>query len=151
MKPSGPQQIQLVSQYIQNYNKKVASRDAETFAEAIVYFCQFYQVNPKLVAGMIAVESSFRTDAVSSSGAIGLGQLKPDTANWLSVSDPYDPIENIGGMTRYIAWLVRKYNGSYDHAVSAYYQGPGSVDRNGITEVCLPYLYKVNGALARFQ
>jgi soluble lytic murein transglycosylase-like protein len=143
-------QVSQVATYIQSYNKKVPNTDVRTYAEAIVYFSQFYQVNPKLVTGMIAIESSFRTDAVSTSGAIGLGQLKPDTASWLSVSDPYDPVENIGGMTRYISWLVRKYNGSYDHAVSAYYQGPGTVDRNGITEACLPYLYKVNDALARF-
>ncbi|MEB3287486.1 MAG: lytic transglycosylase domain-containing protein [Vampirovibrionales bacterium] len=148
--PIAASQSLPIASYIQLSNKKVAANDARLFAEAIVYFCQFYRVNPKLVASMIAVESSYRSDAISSSGAIGLGQLKPDTANWLGVSDPFDPIENIGGMTRYLAWLIQRYQGSYDHAVSAYYQGQGTVDRNGITEACIPYLYKVNGALAKF-
>lgn len=144
-------QIDFYTNFITSYNKNIPRFQANVFAEAILGFSQYYKVDPRLVVSMIAVESSFRTDAISSSGAIGLGQLKPSTASWLGVSNPYDPIENIGGMTRYLSWLLSRYNGSLDHAVSAYYQGPGTIDRKGITDPCLPYLLKINNVLARFS
>lgn len=138
----------LVAAFISRYNKQLSWQEASAMAQAIMYYSQQYGVDFRLVTGLIAVESSFRTNAVSSSGAIGLGQLKPDTARWLGVADPYNPVDNIAGTTRFLGWLLKKYNGSLDHALSAYYQGPGSVDRNGITPVCYPYLQKVNKALS---
>ena len=40
-------------------------------------------VEPKLVASVINVESSFREEVVSPKGAVGLMQVKPSTAEWL--------------------------------------------------------------------
>lgn len=144
------EKVDALTNFINNYNKNITRQQANTIAEAIMEFSTHYNLDPRLVTSILAVESSFRTDAVSSSGAIGLGQLKPATASWLGVANPYDPIDNIAGATRYLAWLTQKYNGSYDHAVSAYYQGQGTIDRNGITEACLPYLMKINTVLSRF-
>ena len=140
--------VAYVSRFISGYNRKLSPAENQYMAQAIVYYSQYYGVDFRLTAGLIAVESSFRTDAVSSSGAIGLGQLKPDTARWLGVNNPYDPADNIAGTARFLSWLLKKYNGSMDHALSAYYQGPGYVDRSGITDVCTPYLLKINKALA---
>lgn len=137
-----------VARFIAGYNKKLSWPEANAMAQAIMHYSQHYGVDFRLVTGLIAVESSFRSNAVSSSGAIGLGQLKPDTAKWLGVSDPYNPVDNIAGTTRFLSWLLKKYNGSLDHALSAYYQGPGTVDRQGITPACYPYLQKINKALS---
>jgi len=136
-----------LTNFIQNYNKRLTWEQSNRMAEAILRFSQRYNVDFRLVAGVIAIESSFRSDVVSSSGAIGLGQLKPETAKWLGVVNPYDPVDNIAGTTRFLSWLIRKYDGSLDHALSAYFQGPGHVDRNGITPVCQPYLLKLNKVL----
>ncbi len=138
-----------LTQYIMGYNRNLSREQANLMAEAILAFSKYYQVDFRLITGVISVESSFRTDAISSSGAIGLGQLKPATAQWLGVANPYDPIENISGMSRYLSYLINKYNGNLDQAVSAYYQGPGATDRNGITDNAKGYLYRVNDALAR--
>jgi soluble lytic murein transglycosylase-like protein len=138
-----------LTQYIMGYNRSLSREQANLMAEAILAFSKYYQVDFRLITGVISVESSFRTDAISSSGAIGLGQLKPATAQWLGVGNPYDPIENISGMSRYLSYLINKYNGNLDQAVSAYYQGPGATDRNGITDNAKGYLYRVNDALAR--
>jgi soluble lytic murein transglycosylase-like protein len=140
-------QAAVVAGYIANYNKKLAWSDVSAISDAIVQYSNRYGVDYRLLTSIIAVESSFRRDVVSSSGAIGMGQLKPDTAKWLGVLDPYDPVDNIAGTARFLSWLVRKYNGNLESALSAYYQGPGYVDRNGITPVCFPYLQKVNRAL----
>lgn len=140
-------QAMLVANYIQNYNRKLPWDEADRAARAIVQFSGRYGVDYRLLTSLIATESSFRRDAVSSSGAIGMGQLKPETARWLGVLDPYDPVDNIAGTARFLAWLLRRFNGNLEAALSAYYQGPGYVERNGVTPVCMPYLEKVNRAL----
>ncbi|MGE0199667.1 MAG: lytic transglycosylase domain-containing protein [Candidatus Melainabacteria bacterium] len=136
-----------LARFIQRYNKKLAWEEASGIARAILSASRYYKVDARLMTSLFAVESSFRTDAISSSGAIGLGQLKPDTARWLGVNNPYDPIDNALGSTRYVAWLAQRYNGSWDHALSAYFQGQGTIDRNGITNACIPYLTKINAVL----
>jgi hypothetical protein len=139
-----------VLSYIRRYNAKLDPDQASMMADAIILFSQKYNVDYRLLTGVLAVESAFKSDAISSSGAIGLGQLKPATAKWLGVVNPFDPIDNIAGTTRFLSWLLNKYNGSLDHALAAYYQGPGYLDKNGITSICTPYLNKVNKALAMF-
>lgn len=141
------QKVLMVSGYVQNYNRKLALQEVSPIAEAIVQYSDRYGIDYRLLTSLIAIESAFRRDAVSSSGAIGMGQLKPDTAKWLGVVNPYDPVDNIAGTARFLGWLVRKYNGNLEYALSAYYQGPGYVDRNGVSPVCMPYLQKVNRAL----
>ena len=136
-----------LAQFIQNYNKKLSWEQANVMADAITEFSHRYNIDFRIVAGVLAVESAYRSDAISSSGAIGLGQLKPATAKWLGVVNPYDPIDNIAGSTRYLSWLLSRYNGSLDHAISAYYQGQGTVDKQGITPVMTTYLMKVNNVL----
>lgn len=137
----------MVTSYVQNYNRKLASDEIGNISQAIVQYSERYGIDYRLLTSIIAIESAFRRDAVSSSGAIGMGQLKPDTAKWLGVMNPYDPVDNIAGTARFLSWLVKRYNGNLEYALSAYYRGPGSVDRNGITPVCMPYLEKVNRAL----
>lgn len=141
---------QILMRYMRSYNARLTPPQLQYLADAILRISAEYNVDYRIVASIIAVESSFRHDAVSSSGAIGLGQLKPSTARWLGVNNPYHPAENIAGLTRYISWLLRKYRGNMNQALSAYYQGPGTVDRHGITPACQPYLAKISTAMSRF-
>ncbi len=141
------QKMGMVVGYIQSYNKRLAWDDTTNIAQAIVQFSERYGIDFRLLCSLIAIESGFRSDAVSSAGAIGMGQLKPDTAHWLGVVDPYNPVDNIAGTARFLSWLMRRYNGNLEFALSAYFQGPGFVDKNGIAPVCMPYLEKVNRAL----
>ncbi len=144
-----PREITL-AHAIWQYNRALNPLQSRYLAHYILKFSHFYELDYRLVTGMIAVESSFRPDAVSSSGAIGLGQLKPATAKWLGVNNPYHPADNIAGMTRYLKYLLNKYHGHFPRAIAAYYQGPGSVDRQGISPQSQPYLKKVEHAMARF-
>lgn len=141
------QKMGMVISFIQTYNKRLAWDNTSNIAQAIVQYSDRYSIDFRLLSSLIAIESGFRSDAVSSSGAIGMGQLKPDTAHWLGVVDPYNPVDNIAGTARFLSWLVRRYNGNLELALAAYYQGPGFVDKNGVAPICLPYLEKVNRAL----
>ncbi len=133
--------------FIQYYNKKLTPQQARYLSLHVHQLSKRYGVPTKLMASIVAVESSYRHDAISSSGAIGLGQLKPDTARWLGVSNPYDPVQNLTGTARYLGYLLQKFNGQFDKAVASYYQGQGSVSRNGIHPNSRHYLAKVNKTL----
>jgi soluble lytic murein transglycosylase-like protein len=73
----------------------------------------------------IAVESAFNPEAESHVGAIGLGQLMPDTADALGV-DPHDPEDNLRGSARYLLAQLESF-GSAELALAAYNAGPEAV------------------------
>ncbi len=77
----------------------------------------------------IEVESAYRQDAVSSAGAIGLGQLMPATARDLGV-DPRDPRQNLDGSARYLAMMLETF-GDPRLALAAYNAGPDAVRQYG--------------------
>jgi soluble lytic murein transglycosylase-like protein len=83
------------------------------------------------VASIVAAESNFDCSAVSPKGAVGLMQLMPETARQFG-ADPAVPAQNIDAGTRYLRWLMERYQtrrNSIRHVIAAYNAGPGMVDR----------------------
>jgi soluble lytic murein transglycosylase len=96
-----------------------------------------YDLEPTLLAAVIYQESKFKADAKSSSGAIGLMQLLPDTAKGIAlhtggtrfrVQDLYDPEINVRYGAWYLHHLFEKY-GDEQTALAAYNAGQDNVDR----------------------
>ena len=95
-----------------------------------------YRLDPALLAAVIYQESKFHSDAKSSSGAIGLMQLQPDTAKGIAIrtggsrfqtSDLYNPEINV----RYGSWYLRHLLDKYEDektALAAYNAGQRNVD-----------------------
>jgi len=92
---------------------------------------QEFGLDPDLFVRQIDAESGFDPNAVSPVGARGLGQLMPETARGLGVSDPFDPGQNLRGSARFLRSLLDRYGGDYRLALAAYNAGPGNVDRYG--------------------
>jgi soluble lytic murein transglycosylase len=96
-----------------------------------------YHLDPALVAAVIYQESKFRPNARSHSGAIGLMQLQPSTAEGIAIrtggtrfrlDDLYEPEINV----RYGAWYLRHLLDRYGDertALAAYNAGQDNVDR----------------------
>jgi soluble lytic murein transglycosylase-like protein len=102
----------------------------------IKHYCQLYDVDDELVKIVIKKESEFNPRAVSSSGAIGLMQLMPETARGLGVKDPYNPRENIKGGVKYLSYLFRVFGEDLELVLAAYHAGPGIVRRlNRVPEI----------------
>jgi len=87
------------------------------------------RVSPALVLAIISVESSGKTDAVSSAGAQGLMQLMPATAARFGVEDSMSPSENIRGGVRYLDWLMEEFDGDPIVVLAGYNAGEGSVKK----------------------
>lgn len=91
------------------------------------------QLRPALVHAVIRAESSYRTDAVSPKGAVGLMQLMPATAERYGVSDRHDAEQNLSGGTRYLRDLLQMFDNDLQLALAAYNAGENAVIRYGNT------------------
>ncbi len=88
-------------------------------------------VDVALLRAVIHAESAFNPMAVSNKGAQGLMQLMPDTAGDLGVNDAFDVGQNIGGGAKYLAQLLKDFNGNTQLATAAYNAGEGAVQKYG--------------------
>lgn len=96
-----------------------------------------FEVPADLLKAMTWLESGWRNDRVSSTNAIGIGQLMPDTVAFVNGVllrarlDPRRPEHNIRMSARFLAYLLRQNDGDVALALSSYYQGLASVRRQG--------------------
>lgn len=89
------------------------------------------QVSPALALAVIAVESGGRADAVSSSGAVGMMQLIPATADRFGVDDSTDVGQNITGGVKYLDWLMTEFDRDPLMVIAAYNAGENAVKGAG--------------------
>jgi soluble lytic murein transglycosylase len=106
------------------------------YEQIVLGHAAHYDLDPALLAAVIYQESRFRADARSTSGAIGLMQLMPKTAQGIAdhtggaryrPSDLFDPEISIRYGAWYLHHLIQKY-GSEKLALAAYNAGQQNVD-----------------------
>lgn len=88
-----------------------------------------FGVDPALLRALIHAESAFDANALSAKGAQGLTQLMPATAADMGVSNAFDATQNIRGGAKYLAFLLKEFDGNERLATAAYNAGPGAVQK----------------------
>ncbi|MFQ1729307.1 lytic transglycosylase domain-containing protein [Aeromonas veronii] len=101
------------------------------YASTIKAAAKTYQVEPALIRALIHAESAFNPLAVSRKGAMGLTQLMPATARELGVGNALLAEQNIFGGVKYLAGLLKQYDGNVALATAAYNAGAGAVQKHG--------------------
>ncbi len=106
-------------------------RPQTPFGELIHGTAERHGLNPALIAAMTRAESAFDVQAVSVKGAQGLMQLMPATARRFGLADgeAFDAAKNLDAASRYLRWLLERFDGDLPRVLAAYNAGEGTVDR----------------------
>jgi soluble lytic murein transglycosylase-like protein len=86
-------------------------------------------VDPRFIHAVIQQESRYDPKATSPVGARGLMQLMPATAKRFKCDDAANSACNVEAGTKYLAWLLKRFNGDVKLALAGYNSGEGSVDK----------------------
>jgi N-acetylmuramoyl-L-alanine amidase len=124
-------------------------------------FVQWAEANgipASLVEAIAWQESGWQQSAVSNVGAIGIGQLMPGTAQFISmdlIGDPSlqssDPTDNIRMSARLLGYLYKSTGGNLCQTVAGYYQGLRNVLLYGVIPDSQAYVANVLSLQLRFQ
>lgn len=108
----------------------VAHRQYQSVANAAA---DYYGIPRSIFNAQIYVESGWNWRAVSSKGAVGIGQLMPGTAAAMGVTNAYDPVQNIWGTARYLAEMHKKF-GDWSQALVHYNAGPYATNSKALRQ-----------------
>ena len=110
------------------------------YKKLAVAYAKRYDVSAKLVISIMKTESGFDKNAVSKKGAVGLMQILPTTAEYISKKlgysaefDLFEPETNVKFGTYYLKYLIDKFK-SEDIAICAYNAGEGTVVKWGLND-----------------
>lgn len=104
------------------------------YEDIVNKYAKKYNRSPYLFLSLIREESHFNKYAKSSVGALGLAQLMPSTANFISKenivkSSLFEPETSIDLGMKYYTYLVDYFNGNEFLAIMAYNAGPGNIEK----------------------
>ena len=128
-----------------------ARPDRQTLIPLFSHWAAYFGIPASLLEGMCWWESGWQTGAVSSTGAIGVGQLEPATVSTVRDElgdrslDPANTSDNIEMAAYYLHQLIVRSAGSERLGLASYYQGLTSVRHKGMLRSTVVY---VNGVLA---
>ena len=125
---------------VQSAPQKANKQDLILTDYAVDKYSKKYNVDKGLIYAIIKHESGYRKNAVSSAGCIGLMQISPDKA-----IHPFDIEENVEAGTKYISYLINKYDGDISRALWAYNAGPTNVDNNRVPSSTKKYARRIIG------
>ena len=115
-----------------------------------------YGVRPALLEAIAWQESGWQEGVVSPAQAVGVGQLLPSTADFVSRQligerlDINSASDNIRMMARFVAYLQSQVQGTCN-VVAAYYEGTQNLAVYGVFQETVPYVANVEYLLPMFS
>ncbi|SKA91251.1 LysM domain-containing protein [Thiothrix eikelboomii] len=131
-------------------SKETLEKKADPYDQSIRSAAQKYGVKEDLVKAVITVESCFKKTARGSSGEKGLMQLMPATARRFNLKNGYSAWQNVHAGTKYLSYLLARYDGDLSRTVAAYNAGEGNVRPGGKIRNHY-YVSKVMSAYGKFR
>ena len=139
LSPTAQEVFPTYRAFITKWNPRLTNNQADGIAASLLLYCERYDVDPRLMVALIIAESDFRPGITSSKGAMGIAQLMPDETRELGLSNPYDPVQNIGGAVYLMKRRLDKYSGGASSqdlqlqhiilALASYNAGEGAVKK----------------------
>ena len=129
---------ELIYGWVHSSLRKPYKRFAKSLTTTLTEVSAQYGMDPVFLLAVIENESSFDTTVVGSHGEIGLMQITPDTAQWVSdkFGIPYkgkhqlkNPMVNVKLGAAYLAYLREKFENQSHLYLAAYNMGAGNVYR----------------------
>lgn len=121
----------------------VLANDMQSIVDDINDAAKHYNIDPRIIAAIIKIESDFDVYAVSSKGAQGLMQLMPITQKEMGLDNPFDQRANIFAGTGYFVKQYRRFDSNLIKALWAYNAGAGSIEANTQPKETSLYVLKV--------
>jgi soluble lytic murein transglycosylase-like protein len=128
--PATPAAIAVYATVLRHINPQMPGWESRDLARRVLVNAERWRIDANMLVAIVTVESAWHTHAVSSAGAIGLGQLMPGTAALLRVN-PRDPKQNLYGAARYLRGLMQRFGRHYSLVFAAYNAGPKAVSEYG--------------------
>jgi len=135
----------------------VVPADRAGLRVAFLRFSRLAGISSDLAMALAWQESGWQRSKVSSTRAVGVMQLMPDTVDFVSRQllgtaplDPRDPVANIRMGTRFVRYLLDSHGGDVDRALASYYQGLRSVRERGTLDETDRFVANVKALRARF-
>lgn len=125
--------LQVMSQLPGDYRPEMVPMG---YGDIVAKAAKQYDIPPAILAGLLEQESGYLPEVIkgkrlSTSGAIGIAQFLPGTAEQMGV-DPVNPESAIPGAAKYLRHLMDNYGFDLRTAIYAYNAGPGTVQRYGV-------------------
>lgn len=126
-----------VMSFLESRHVRLVDTEIDQLAHTILSEARRARIEPRLILGLIQVESSGNPRAVSKVGAMGLMQLRPKTAAamaresaipWEGPESLFEPNLNVLLGVRYLTVLIDRF-GDIDIALAAYNWGPTRIAR----------------------
>ena len=136
----------------------VAHSERLKLAPRFDYWAKVYAVPPDLLKGLAWYESGWQNNVVSSTGAVGVGQLEPFTSDFVSKQllqnpalDPKKVDDNIRMSARFLRFLLDRVGGAPGLALAAYYQGLKMTQQGRFFNDTKTYVAGVSAARWQFK
>ena len=134
-----------------------ASPDRLALQPLFIKWASHYNLSLSLLEAIAWQESGWQQNVVSSAGAIGTGQIMPETAKFISGSIIGMPMninsvsDNIRMSAAFLSYLAGVEGNNRCATIAAYYEGPLNLSQYGIFPDAQVYVASVEALIPRFE